>query len=110
MFHSNIENLKLKLFGTHSLKSRNFASKLNVYFCFIPHIRCGSQECPNCGGCKELVEHVLFECASYDSQRLDFLDYLKKALPLNTFKTFLLGSIFDKTAFSLGGKAKYVGK
>ena len=28
----------------------------------------GSQECPNCGACKESVEHVLFECASYDSQ------------------------------------------
>ena len=34
----------------------------------------GSQECPNCGACKELVDHVVFECASYDSQTLDFLD------------------------------------
>ena len=32
----------------------------------------GSQECPNCGACKESVEHVLFECASYDSQRPNF--------------------------------------
>ena len=29
----------------------------------------GSLECPNCGACKELVEHVLFECASHDSQK-----------------------------------------
>ena len=29
----------------------------------------GSQECPNCGACKESVEFVLFKCASYDSQR-----------------------------------------
>ena len=28
----------------------------------------GSQECPNCGACKESTERVLFECASYDSQ------------------------------------------
>ena len=29
----------------------------------------GLKECPNCGA----VEHVLFECASYDSQRQNFL-------------------------------------
>ena len=28
-----------------------------------------SQECPNFGAYKESVEHVLFECTSYDSQR-----------------------------------------
>ena len=32
----------------------------------------GWQECPNCGTCKELVEHVLLERASCDSQILDF--------------------------------------
>ena len=31
--------------------------------------RGGSQECPNCWSCKESVEHVLFECASHDSQK-----------------------------------------
>ena len=31
--------------------------------------RGGPQECPNCGACKELVEHVLVEYASYNSQR-----------------------------------------
>ena len=30
------------------------------------------QECLTCGACKELVEHVLFECSSYDSQRRIF--------------------------------------
>ena len=35
--------------------------------------RCGSDECPNCGACKELVEHVLFEYTSYDSLRQYFL-------------------------------------
>ena len=64
----------------------------------------GPQECANCGACKESVEHVLFECASYDSQRLDFLNYLKTALPPDAFETFLCGSIFDKTAFCLGKK------
>ena len=32
----------------------------------------GSQECPNCRACKESIEHFLFECVLYDSQRLDF--------------------------------------
>ena len=40
----------------------------------------GSQECLNCGDCNESVVDVLFECASYESQRLDFLDYLKVIL------------------------------
>ena len=62
----------------------------------------GSQECPNGGACKESVEHVLFECASYDSQRLDFLDYLKTVHPPDAFETFLHVSIFDKTPFCLG--------
>ena len=31
-----------------------------------------SQECPDCGAYKESVEHVLFQCASSDSQRLVF--------------------------------------
>ena len=31
-----------------------------------------AQECPHSGACKELVEHVLFECALYDSQRQTF--------------------------------------
>ena len=52
------------------------------------------------------LEHVVFECASYmyGSQRLDFLDYLKKVLPPDAFKAFLWGSIFDKSAFCLGEK------
>ena len=32
----------------------------------------GSQECPTCGACKDLVENVLIEYALYDSQRLIF--------------------------------------
>ena len=39
--------------------------------------RGGSQDYPNCGTCKESVEHVLFECGSCNSQRQIFLDYLK---------------------------------
>ena len=34
--------------------------------------RSGSQEFPNCGAYKESVEHVIFVCASYDSQRQFF--------------------------------------
>ena len=37
----------------------------------------GSQECPNCGACKESVEHVLFECASYNSQRQNSWGYMR---------------------------------
>ena len=66
----------------------------------------GSKKCPKCGACnevcKESVEHVLFECASYDSQRLDFLGYLKTVLPPDAFEAFLCGSILDKIAFCLG--------
>ena len=58
-----------------------------------------SHECPNCGAYKELIEHVLFECASFDFQRLDFLNYLKMALPPDAFETFLHGSSFDTTSF-----------
>ena len=64
----------------------------------------GSQECPNCEVSKESVEHVLFECASYDSQRLTFLDYLKRVLTSDAFETFSRGNIFDKTTFCLGEK------
>ena len=44
----------------------------------------GSQECPNCGPCKEFVEHVLPDCAAYDSQR-QILDYLKQILTPEEF-------------------------
>ena len=60
-----------------------------------------SQVCPNCGACKESVEHVHFECTSYDSQRLDLLDCTKKVFPPDAFEAFLCDSIFDKTAFCL---------
>ena len=63
-----------------------------------------SQECPNCGAGKESVEHVLFECASYDSQRQIFLDYLRQVLTPVAFETFCNGSIFDKAIFCLGVK------
>ena len=66
--------------------------------------RGGSQECPNCGACKESVEHVLFECASYDSQRQNFLDYMKQVLTSEAFEAFIHGSIFDKAVFCLGEK------
>ena len=64
----------------------------------------GSQKCPNCRAGKKSVEHVLCECASYDSQRFDFLNYLKMVLPPDAFETLLCGSLFDKTAFCLGEK------
>ena len=43
-------------------------------------------------------------CASHDSQRLDFFDYLKAVLPSDAFETFLHASNFVKTAFCLGEK------
>ena len=54
----------------------------------------GSRVCPNCRACKELVEHVLFECVSHNSQRLISLNYLY------SFKAFLHHRIFNKTALS----------
>ena len=66
--------------------------------------RDGSQECPNCGACKESVEHVLFECASYDSQRQKFFGYMKQILTPEAFDVFIDSSIFDKAVFCLGEK------
>ena len=63
-----------------------------------------SKECPNCRACKESVEDVPFECASYDSQGLDFLNCLKAVLSPDAFEIFLHGSIFDKPAFCFGEK------
>ena len=60
----------------------------------------GTQECLNCVVCKESFEHVVFECASYDSQREMF--GLKQVLPPDAFVAFLHGSIFNKTVFCLG--------
>ena len=63
----------------------------------------GSLECPTRGTYKESVEHVLFECVSYDSQIQDyFLDYLKTVLPPDAFEAFLHDSIFDESPFCLG--------
>ena len=59
----------------------------------------GSPECPTCEAHKKSIERVLFECASYNSQRLDFLNYLKTVLLPDALKAFLCVCIFDKTAF-----------
>ena len=64
----------------------------------------GPQERPNCRSCRKLVEHILFQFASYDSQGLDFLYYLKMVHPPGAFKIFFRGSIFHKTAIRLGEK------
>ena len=64
----------------------------------------GSQERPNCGACKEFVEHVLFDCASHYSQRQNFLDYMKQILTPEAIKAFNYSSIFTNTVFCLGEK------
>ena len=56
----------------------------------------GSQECPNCEALKELVEQVLFECVSYDSQHEHFLDHFKEVHPV---EAFICGSVFTKACF-----------
>ena len=56
------------------------------------------QAYPNCEACKESVEHILFECASYYSQRLDYLVYLKTILPSDALKALLRDSIFVEIA------------
>ena len=55
-----------------------------------------------------LSMHVLFECASCDFLRLDFLDYLKMVLPPNAFKTFFLVTFWIKLHF-VQGKRKVCG-
>ena len=64
----------------------------------------GLQEYPNSGTCKESVDQVLFECVSYASQILDFLEYSKMVLSPDALETFISEKILDKTAFCLGGK------
>ena len=59
----------------------------------------GSQECPNCGACKESVEHVCFECAPYGFPGTKFLDYMKQILTLEAIETFNHNSIFNKAVF-----------
>ena len=65
--------------------------------------RGGSQECPNCGACKESAEHVLFEYASYNSQR-HFFEHMKQILTQEAFKAVNHSSIFDKAVFCLVDK------
>ena len=64
----------------------------------------GSQEYRNFGACKESVEQVLIECASYGSPVLDFIEYLKRVLHFDALETYINNSILDKTAFCLGEK------
>ena len=59
----------------------------------------GSQECPNCGACKESVEHAVFKCASCDSKRK-----IKQVLTSEAFETVTHDSTFDKAVFCLGEK------
>ena len=68
----------------------------------------GSQEYPNCVACKESVEHVLFECASYDSQRQFFFDCIKQILTPEAFEAFNYSSIFNKAVFVFRCKTRYV--
>ena len=67
----------------------------------------GSQECPNCRACRESVEHVVFECASYDCQTQNFFDCMKQILTLEGFQVFNYNSIFDKAVLCLGEKQVY---
>ena len=53
---------------------------------------------------RNLVDHVLFECASYDSQRQFFSDSMRQILTLEAFEAFIHSSIFDKAVFCLGEK------
>ena len=64
----------------------------------------GSQECPNCGACKESVEHTLcsvYMCSLYDSQLQIFLDYWRHVLPLDALEASLCGGIGNKAVFCL---------
>ena len=67
------EEYLLYVNGAHSVLILNFC--LGTHWLFKElgrHVKRGGSQCPNCGACKESVECVVFECASYDFQRLDF--------------------------------------
>ena len=64
-----------------------------------PAKRGGSQECRNCRHYKESVEHVLFECASYDSQKQYLLDYMKQVLAPEAFKVSFTAAFSIKLCF-----------
>ena len=51
---------------------------------------------------RESAEHVFFECGSYDSQRQNFLDYMKEICTLEAFEAFIHNSIVNKGVFCLG--------
>ena len=46
---------------------------------------------------------VLFECASYNSQRLSF-GLFEEVPPLNTFEAFLHANVINQTVFCSGEK------
>ena len=54
------------------------------------------------------VEHVVFECASYDSQRQNFFNYIKQILTPEALEAFIHSSIFGKAVFCLGKKTRYM--
>ena len=62
------------------------------------------QECTICGAPRESVEHVLFECPAYDSQRKNFYNCLKGVITKEAYDTFNSASVFDKSVFCLGEK------
>ena len=53
---------------------------------------------------RTLLSMFFLECASYDSQRQNFWDYMKQVLTSEAFEAFVHGSIFDKAVFCLGEK------
>ena len=59
----------------------------------------GSQECPSCEACKELIEHALFECPSYDPQRLNFLTIWRRSFLEILSKPFLVVAFLLKVHF-----------
>ena len=64
----------------------------------------GLHECPNCGACKESVEHVLFGYRLYDTQRQNFLITWSKFFFQTHLKPFWYSSTFKEAVFCLGEK------
>ena len=83
--------------------------KLSLYFHSSTHglfeelgrhvKRVGSQECPNCEVCKELVDCVLFECALYESQRQIFWSIWRKSFLWIPLKPFFVAAFLIKPHF-----------
>ena len=59
----------------------------------------GLQECSNGWDCKDFVEHVFFDCASYNFRSKSCLNSLRQLLTLGAFEVFVTVAFSTKLCF-----------